>query len=225
MSKRMKESNSKIDPNKVYELEEAIKLVKETSAVKFDASVEIHAKLGINTKKSDQHIRSTVVLPHGTGKTQKQSLEFLKKLNSELPGIMELELDGFFERGLWVTTRAGTTGAKKKYALVDKQGKLKIRGFETVRRDWCPLAREVQNKIIRQILKQGNEKKSLEYVKKIITKIKQREIDKDDLIIRTQLKKPISEYLSISPHVIAAKKMQEQEIPIKLETHYIFGKW
>jgi len=147
-------------------------------------------------------------------KTQKQSLEFLKKLNSELPGIMELELDGFFERGLWVTTRAGKTGAKKKYALVDKQGKLKIRGFETVRRDWCPLAREVQNKIIRQILKQGNEKKSLEYVKKIITKIKQREIDKDDLIIRTQLKKPISEYLSISPHVIAAKKMQEQEIPI-----------
>jgi len=147
-------------------------------------------------------------------KTQKQSLEFLKKLNSELPGIMELELDGFFERGLWVTTRAGTTGAKKKYALVDKQGKLKIRGFETVRRDWCPLAREVQNKIIRQILKQGNEKKSLEYVKEIIKKLKQREIEKEDLIIRTQLKKPISEYKSISPHVVAAKKMKEQEIPV-----------
>jgi large subunit ribosomal protein L1 len=70
MSKRMKESISKIDPKKVYELGEAIKLVKETSSVKFDASIEIHAKLGINTKKSDQQIRSTVVLPHGTGKTK-----------------------------------------------------------------------------------------------------------------------------------------------------------
>ena len=147
-------------------------------------------------------------------KTQKQALEFLKKLNSELPGIMELELEGFFERGLWVTTRAGTTGAKKKYALIDKQGKIKIRGFETVRRDWCKIAREVQNKVIRQILKEGNEKKSLEYVKKIIKKIKQRKIDREDLIIRTQLKKPISEYRAITPHVVAAKKMQEQEIPI-----------
>ena len=147
-------------------------------------------------------------------KTQKQALEFLKKLNAKLPGIMELESDGFFERGLWVTTRAGITGAKKKYALIDKQGKIKIRGFETVRRDWCKLAREVQNKVIRQILKEGNEKKSLEYVKEIIKKIKQRQIDKEDLIIRTQLKKPISEYLAITPHVVAAKKMQEQEIPI-----------
>jgi len=147
-------------------------------------------------------------------KTKKQSLEFLKKLNSELPGVMELELDGFFKRGIWVTTRAGTTGAKKKYALIDEKGKLKIRGFETVRRDWCPLAREVQNKIIRQILKDGNEKKSLKYVKEIIKKIKQRKINKENLIIKTQLKKPISEYKSISPHVVAAKKMQEQETPV-----------
>ncbi len=71
MSKRMKELSAKIDPDKVYNLEEAIKLVKETSKVKFDATVELHAKLGINTKKSDQHIRATVVLPHGTGKTKK----------------------------------------------------------------------------------------------------------------------------------------------------------
>lgn len=147
-------------------------------------------------------------------RTQKDALDFLKKLNSELPGIMELELDGFFERGLWVTTRAGVTGAKKKYALIDKKGVMKIRGFETVRRDWCGLAREVQNKVIRQILKDGNESKALEYVKGVIKKIKEREINKDDLIIRTQLKKPISEYKAVSPHVIAAKKMQEQEIPI-----------
>ena len=62
---------TKIDKNKVYEINEAINLVKETSNVKFDAGVEIHLNLGINPKKTDQQIRTTVVLPHGTGKTKK----------------------------------------------------------------------------------------------------------------------------------------------------------
>ncbi len=148
------------------------------------------------------------------GKTEKQTAEFLKKLNSELPGIMELELEGFFKRGLWVTKRSGNIGAKKKYALMDKNGKIKIRGFETVRRDWCNLARETQNKILRMILEDGNEKKALDYVKGIAKKIKERKIAREEILIRTRLKKPISEYRAISPHVIAAKKMEEQKIPI-----------
>ena len=92
-------------------------------------------------------------------KTEAKTKGFLEKLNSHLPGVMELELEGFFKRGLWVTKREGTIGAKKKYALLGKDGKLKIRGFETVRRDWCPLARETQNKIIRLVLNDGNEKR------------------------------------------------------------------
>jgi DNA polymerase I/DNA polymerase-2 len=147
-------------------------------------------------------------------KTKKQALELLNKINKELPGIMELDLEGFFERGLWVTKRTGDFGAKKKYALIDEQGKIKIRGFETVRRDWCDLAREVQDKIIRMVLKEGNEKQAIVYIKEIIKKLKERKIIKKDLIIRTQLKKSISEYKSISPHVIAAKKMKELSIVV-----------
>lgn len=147
-------------------------------------------------------------------KTESETKEFLKKLNSQLPGIMELELEGFFKRGLWVTKRTGKIGAKKKYALIDDEGKLKIRGFETVRRDWCRLARDVQNEIIKIVLKDGNEKKALEYLKKIVKEIKDRKIELKEMIIRTQLKKSLSEYRAISPHVIAAKKMQEKEIPI-----------
>ena len=147
-------------------------------------------------------------------KTEEQIKAFLKKLNSELPGVMELELEGFFKRGLWVTKRTGITGAKKKYALIDEKGDLKIRGFETVRRDWCNLARETQDNVIRLILKEGNEKKALEYVKEIVKKIKSRNIPKEELIIRTQLKKSLSEYKAISPHVIAARKMKEKGIPL-----------
>lgn len=71
MSKRMKELSAKVDPAKVYPVDEAIALVKETSGVKFDASIEVHANLGIDIKKSEQQIRATVVMPYGTGKSKK----------------------------------------------------------------------------------------------------------------------------------------------------------
>ena len=71
MSKRMKDLEAKVDKNKVYGVDEAVKLAIETSGVKFDASVEVHARLGIDPKKGEQQVRATVVLPHGTGKSKK----------------------------------------------------------------------------------------------------------------------------------------------------------
>ena len=70
-SKRFKEVSQKVDRSKVYFLDEALKLLKETSTVKFDASVEAHIRLGIDIKKSEQTVRASVVLPHGTGKAKK----------------------------------------------------------------------------------------------------------------------------------------------------------
>ncbi len=172
--------------------------------------IEIINKSGYKTIYSDT---DSIAFLLGK-KTEKQTLDFLKKLNSKLPGIMELELEGFFKRGIWVTKRTGGIGAKKKYALIGNDDKMKIRGFETVRRNWCSLARKMQNKVLRMILEDGNEKKALEYVKEVIKKLNQRKIEKGDLIIKTQLTKPISEYKSISPHVIAARKMEEAKIPV-----------
>jgi len=71
MSKRMKALKEKVDKNKIYSPVEAIKLAKETANTKFDASIELHARLGIDPKKGEQQIRATVVLPHGSGKTKK----------------------------------------------------------------------------------------------------------------------------------------------------------
>ncbi|MEJ2267868.1 MAG: DNA polymerase domain-containing protein [Nanoarchaeota archaeon] len=80
------------------------------------------------------------------------------------------------------------------------------------------------NKIIKQILEEGDEKESLKYLKSVIKSLKNREVDREELIIRTQLKKSLDEYKAVSPHVVAGRKMQEQEIPItqgNLVSYYI----
>ena len=68
LSKRMKAIRAKVDHGKAYPVDEALKLVKETAAAKFDESVDIAVNLGIDAKKSDQTVRGSVVLPAGTGK-------------------------------------------------------------------------------------------------------------------------------------------------------------
>jgi DNA polymerase elongation subunit (family B) len=148
--------------------------------------------------------------------SKEDALKLLEDINKNLPGIMELELEDFFKRGIWVTKRTGEFGAKKKYALINEKGKMKIRGFETVRRDWCALARELQSRILELILREGNEKKALELVKETIVKLKERKIEKEQIMIRTQLKKPLDEYKAITPHVIAGQKLKEQGMPVKI---------
>lgn len=68
MGKKYRQMMELVDKDKRYEIQEAVALVKKTSYVKFDATVEAHIKLGIDPKKADQKIRGTVFLPHGTGK-------------------------------------------------------------------------------------------------------------------------------------------------------------
>ena len=70
-SKKYVEASSKVEKNKEYSIEEAIKLVKETSITKFDGTVEVAIKLNVDPKKADQQLRGSLVLPNGTGKTKR----------------------------------------------------------------------------------------------------------------------------------------------------------
>jgi len=71
ITKKRKAVAGKVDDKKIYSLAEATGLVKEINCTKFDSSVDLHVKLGVDPKKADQAVRGTVTLPHGTGKTKK----------------------------------------------------------------------------------------------------------------------------------------------------------
>ena len=71
ISKKRKIALKKVDKNKAYSLKEASSIVKDVTTCKFDASVDLHIRLGVDPKKADQAIRGMVTLPHGTGKTKK----------------------------------------------------------------------------------------------------------------------------------------------------------
>jgi large subunit ribosomal protein L1 len=71
ITKKRKAIAGKVDDKKVYSLTEASGIVKEINCTKFDSSVDLHIRLGVDPKKADQAVRGTVTLPHGTGKTKK----------------------------------------------------------------------------------------------------------------------------------------------------------
>ena len=71
VSKRYAESAKLIDKTKEYEAKEALEIIEKMPKPKFDETVELHVKLGVDSKHADQQVRGTVVLPNGTGKTQK----------------------------------------------------------------------------------------------------------------------------------------------------------
>ncbi|HMR72875.1 MAG TPA: 50S ribosomal protein L1 [Candidatus Saccharibacteria bacterium] len=96
-SKKFKEAAKKIETGKAYSLADAIKLATETSPVKFDATVEAHIVLGVDPRQADQNIRTTVTLPHGTGKTVRvaafvpaEEVEAAKKAGADIAGEEEL---------------------------------------------------------------------------------------------------------------------------------------
>lgn len=71
MGKRMEAAKKAFDAEKFYTVDEAAQIVKDNAKAKFDETVELHVSLGIDTKKADQQVRATVVLPNGTGKTKR----------------------------------------------------------------------------------------------------------------------------------------------------------
>jgi DNA polymerase I/DNA polymerase-2 len=141
---------------------------------------------------------------------EEEAKKFVEKVNKELPGIIELEFRGVYTRGIFVAREKGESGAKKRYALLDLSGNLEIRGFETVRRDWCKLAKETQRKVLEIVLKEKDPEKAVQFVTETIKRLKEGKVDIEELTIYEQITKPLNQYEQIGPHVKAAMKAREK---------------
>ncbi|MBI2652416.1 hypothetical protein HYX00_03025, partial [Candidatus Woesearchaeota archaeon] len=144
------------------------------------------------------------------GKSKKEAESFAESVNLELPGLMELEYEGFYPSGIFVSAKIGPFGAKKKYALMSEQGALKIKGFETVRRNWSLIAKDVQEKILDIVLRESDTKKALEHVKNVISDLRSKKIPLEKVIIHTQLQKDILDYANKGPHVAVAQRLKNK---------------
>ena len=115
LSKRYAESVKLIDKTKNYNIKEALELIEKMPKTKFDETVELHVKLGVDSKHADQQVRGTVVLPNGTGKTQRvlvfakgPKAEEAQKAGADFVGAEELipkiQNDGWFDYDVVVAT-------------------------------------------------------------------------------------------------------------------------
>ena len=114
-SKRYVSNLEKLDKNKAYFVEEAVKLVKETSNAKFDSTIEVAMNLNLDTKKNDQQLRGAVVLPNGTGKTKRilvlakgDQAKAAKEAGADFVGdldmIQKIEKESWFDYDVIIAT-------------------------------------------------------------------------------------------------------------------------
>ena len=145
--------------------------------------------------------------PPDKKKMEQVRKDLLGKINSKLPSAMELEFEGYYPRGVFVT--------KKRYALIDSDKRLTIKGLETRRRDWATIAKRTQESVLDTILWENNPQKAAEIVTSVVQELREGKVPLKDLIIHTQLTKPVGEYENVGPHVMAAKKAQKRGKKVK----------
>ncbi|HHQ45222.1 MAG TPA: DNA polymerase [Candidatus Altiarchaeales archaeon] len=133
---------------------------------------------------------------------EEKAITFMKDVNKKLPEAMELEFEGSYPRGVFIT--------KKRYALIDGEGKLTVKGLETRRRDWAEIAKKTQEDVLNAILKDKNPEKAANIVKATIERVKSGKVPLDELVIHTQLTRKIGDYVAEGPHVAAAKKAMKE---------------
>lgn len=143
-------------------------------------------------------------------KQKEDALAFVQKFNQSLTGYMELDYQGYYPRGIFVAVKGEEKGAKKKYALLNTDGTVKVTGFESVRRNWSPIAKEVQEQVLSLVLNTSDASAAIDYVRQVIDDLRKMNVEVRKTIITTQLQKPIAQYESVGPHVAIAQQLQNR---------------
>ncbi len=176
--------------------------------------IEDAKKTGFDVIYADTDSNFVVIPGLSKNEVINKSQKWLEKINKELPGIIELEFRDIYAGGIFVARRGEEKGAKKRYALIDYEGNLEIRGFEAIRADWCQLAKNIQHEVLRIILQEKDSDKAIKLARDTVKKLQEGKAKLDELTIYTQLTMPISEYKQIGPHVKVAMKMRDRGRPV-----------
>ncbi|ALU11603.1 DNA polymerase [Ignicoccus islandicus DSM 13165] len=162
-------------------------------------SIELARKLGLKVIYGDTDSLFVIY--------DKEKVEKLIKVIEEKLGF-EVKIDKIYKKLFF-------TEAKKRYAGITQDGRIDIVGFEAVRGDWAEIAKEVQEKVIELVLKEGDTKKAIEYVRDVISKLKKGQIPIEKLVIWKTLEKRLDEYKVEAPHVSAAKYAVERGYEVR----------
>lgn len=138
----------------------------------------------------------------------RDATQLAEEINETLPGLMNLELENTYIRGIFVEQRGSQRGAKKRYALLDQKGNLKVAGMAMVRGDWSPVAKKMQRSVLETLLSTKNAMNAREKVITEIDSLEKRPLA--DFIIKTKLTKNIQDYETKGPHVAAAMRMKDR---------------
>jgi DNA polymerase I len=143
------------------------------------------------------------------GDTDSLFVTYEKQKTRDLEKQIEQKLGLDIERGK-IYTRVFFTEAKKRYAGLLPDGSLDIVGLEVIRGDWAEVAKKVQEQVLEIILKEQSAEKAADFVRKVITELRQRRVPFRDLIIWKTLTKPVEEYKIKAAHVEAAKSLRNK---------------
>ncbi|WP_457742082.1 DNA polymerase [Thermococcus sp.] len=168
---------------------------------------EIEEKFGFKVLYADTDGFFATIPGADAETVKRKAKEFLKYINAKLPGLLELEYEGFYVRGFFVT--------KKKYALIDEEGKITTRGLEIVRRDWSEIAKETQARVLEAILKHGDVEEAVRIVKEVTEKLSKYEVPPEKLVIHEQITRDLKDYKATGPHVAVAKRLAARGVKIR----------
>jgi len=168
---------------------------------------ELEEKFGFKVLYADTDGLHATIPGADAETVKKKAMEFLKYINPKLPGLLELEYEGFYLRGFFVT--------KKKYAVIDEEGKITTRGLEIVRRDWSEIAKETQARVLDAILRHGDVEEAVRIVKEVTEKLSKYEVPPEKLVIHEQITRELKDYKATGPHVAIAKRLAKRGIKIR----------
>ena len=168
---------------------------------------ELEEKYGFKVLYADTDGLHATIPGADAETVKKKAREFLNYINPKLPGLLELEYEGFYRRGFFVT--------KKKYAVIDEEGKITTRGLEIVRRDWSEIAKETQARVLEAILRHGDVEEAVRIVKEVTEKLSKYEVPPEKLVIHEQITRELKDYKATGPHVAIAKRLAAKGIKIR----------